>query len=74
MASEPDRIAYLVSLLFDDSIDLRVNSAAVIEMVITGTRSSELRSNITESDDICDGVVGIIKYPFSHTRALRVGF
>lgn len=74
MSSEPDRIAYLVSLLFDDSTDVRVNSAVVIEMVITGTRSSELRSNITESDDVYEGVVGIIKYPFSHPRALRVGF
>lgn len=74
VASDPDRIGYLVSLLFDDSMEVRVNSAAVIDMVITGTRSSELRANITESDDVYEGVVRIINSPFSHPRALRIGF
>lgn len=69
----PDRIAYLVSLLSHSSIDVRVNSAALLEMVIAGTRSPDLRAHISNTDEIFDGIVGILKYPFAYPRALKVG-
>uniref|UniRef100_A0A5B6YU55 U-box domain-containing protein n=1 Tax=Davidia involucrata TaxID=16924 RepID=A0A5B6YU55_DAVIN len=73
VASDPDRIAYLVSLLFHSSIDVRVNSAAIIEIVVAGTRSLELRAQISNADEIFEGIVGILNYPLAYPRALKVG-
>ncbi|XP_059314019.1 U-box domain-containing protein 26-like [Lycium ferocissimum] len=73
VASDPDRVTYLVALLFHPSIDVRVNSAALIEIVVAGMRSPELRAQISNADDVFEGVVGILNYPLAYPRALKVG-
>ncbi|KAJ4836345.1 U-box domain-containing protein 26 [Turnera subulata] len=73
IASEPDRIAYLSKLLFHSSIEVRVNSAALIEMVVAGTRSSDLRAQISSVEEIFEGVIEILRTPLSHPRALKIG-
>ncbi|KAI3716039.1 hypothetical protein L6452_23082 [Arctium lappa] len=73
VSSDPDRVAYLISLLSHSSIDVRVNTAALLENVVAGTRSQELRSEISSHDEIFDGIIGILDYPFSYPRALKVG-
>lgn len=73
VASQPDRVAHLVSLLFHASIEVRVNSAALIEIVVAGTRSLELRAQISNVDEIFEGITGILNYPLAYPRALKVG-
>ncbi|EXC17320.1 U-box domain-containing protein 26 [Morus notabilis] len=73
VASEPDRVAYLTRLLFHSSIDVRVNSAAMIEIVVAGTRTPELRSQISNVDEIFEGVIEILRSPIAYPRALKVG-
>ncbi|KAM7482494.1 hypothetical protein LguiB_007077 [Lonicera macranthoides] len=73
VASDLDRVSYLVSLLFHSSIDVRVNSAALIEIVVSGTRSPELRAQICNADEIFEGIVGILSFPLAYPRALKVG-
>jgi len=74
IAADPGRIGYLVSLLFHPtSIEIRVNSAALIEYVVAGTKSPEMRAYISNSDEIFVGVVGILTNPVSYPRALKVG-
>lgn len=71
--SDPERITYLVSLLFHSSIEVRVNSAALIEIVVAGTRSPEIRAQISNGDEIFEGIVGILNCPLAYPRALKVG-
>ncbi|KAL6956503.1 U-box domain-containing protein 26 [Sarracenia purpurea var. burkii] len=73
IASDPVRVAFVVSLLFHSSIDVRVNSAALIEIVVAGTRSPELRAQICNADEIYAGIIGIFNCPLSYPRALKVG-
>ncbi|KAI4298471.1 hypothetical protein L6164_032025 [Bauhinia variegata] len=73
VASHPDRINYLSRLLFHTSMDVRVNSAVLIEIVVTGTRLPELRAQITNTDEIYEGVIDILKNPISYPRSLKVG-
>lgn len=73
VASDPDRIGYLVNLLFHSSIDVRVNSAAMIEVTVAGIRSPELRTQISCSDGVFEGIVGILTYPLAYPRALKIG-
>ncbi|KAL7118987.1 hypothetical protein ABFS83_02G035500 [Erythranthe nasuta] len=73
VASDPDRVCYLVNLLFHSSIDVRVNSAAVIENVVAGIRSPEFRTQISCSDGVFEGIVGILSYPVAYPRALKIG-
>ncbi|XAR72908.1 Ubiquitin--protein ligase [Bertholletia excelsa] len=73
VAADPERISYLVSLLFHSSIDVRVNSAALIEIVVAGTRSPELREQISNANEIYEGIVRILNCPLAHPRALKVG-
>lgn len=73
IASEPERIKYLSRLLFHSSIEVRVNSATLIETVVSGTRSPELRAQISNVDEIYEGVVDMLKSPVSHPRALKIG-
>lgn len=73
VASDSDRVGFLVNLLFHSSIDVRVNSAAVIENVVAGIRSPELRAEISGAGGVFDGVVGILNYPFIHPRGLKIG-
>lgn len=73
VASDPERVSYLVAMLFHPSIDVRINSAALIEIVVAGMRSPELRAQISNADDVFEGVVGILNYPLAYPRALKVG-
>lgn len=73
ISSDPDRVGYLVFLLSHSSIDVRVNSAAVIEMAVAGTRSPELRSQVCIADGIFEGIVGILNYPLAYPRAFKTG-
>ncbi|KAL3538865.1 hypothetical protein ACH5RR_002231 [Cinchona calisaya] len=73
VASDSDRVTYLVSLLSHSSIDVRVNSAAVIEMAVAGTRSPELRSQVSNADGVYEGIIGILNYPLAYPRALKIG-
>ncbi|XP_051131696.1 U-box domain-containing protein 26-like [Andrographis paniculata] len=73
VAGDVDRVGYLVSLLFHSSIDVRVNAAAVIEAIVAGIRSPELRSQIGSVSRVFEGVVGILNYPLFYARAVKVG-
>ncbi|CAH9103597.1 unnamed protein product [Cuscuta epithymum] len=73
VSSNPVRICYLVSLLSNPSIQVRIDSAAVIESVIVGTRSAELRAQISNVDEIFEGIIGIISCPLAYSRSVKVG-
>ncbi|KAK6136915.1 hypothetical protein DH2020_029360 [Rehmannia glutinosa] len=73
VSSDSDRVRYLVNLLFHSSIDVRVNSAALIETVVAGIRSPELRTQISSADGVFEGIIGILIYPFAYPRALKIG-
>ncbi|XP_004505237.1 U-box domain-containing protein 26 [Cicer arietinum] len=73
LASDSDKINYLTRLLSHSSFDVRVNSAALIEFVVAGTHSPEIRAQVSNVDGIYDGVVEILKNPISYPRALKVG-
>ncbi|XP_023547970.1 U-box domain-containing protein 26-like [Cucurbita pepo subsp. pepo] len=73
VASDPQRIGYLSHLLFDSSIEVRINAAALIEIVIAGTRASELRGQICAIDELFEGVVEILRDPTAYPRAVKVG-
>ncbi|XP_059647802.1 U-box domain-containing protein 26-like [Cornus florida] len=73
VTSDPERFGYLVDLLFHSSIEVRVNSAALIETVVTGTRSPDIRAKITNADEIFQGIVEILNCPLAYPRALKVG-
>ncbi|KDP32265.1 hypothetical protein JCGZ_14786 [Jatropha curcas] len=73
IASDSGRINYLVNLLFHISIEVRVNSAALIEIVVAGTKSSDLRAQISSVDEIFEGVIEMLKNPISYPRALKIG-
>ncbi|KAK8558614.1 hypothetical protein V6N13_098263 [Hibiscus sabdariffa] len=73
IASDPDRVIYLSHLLFHSSIEVRVNSASLIEIVLSGTRSSELRAQISNVDEIFEGVTDILRNLNSYPRALKTG-
>jgi hypothetical protein len=73
LASDSDKINYLTSLLSHSLFDVRVNSAALIEIVISGTHSPEIRAQVSNVDGIYDGVVEILRNPISYPRALKVG-
>ncbi|KAE8690591.1 U-box domain-containing protein 26 [Hibiscus syriacus] len=73
IASDPDRVINLSHMLFHSSIEVRVNSASLIEIVLSGTRSSELRAQIINVDEIFEGVTDILRSLNSYPRALRTG-
>ncbi|KAB1208519.1 U-box domain-containing protein 26 [Morella rubra] len=74
VTSDVDRIALLSQLIFHSSIEVRVNSAALIEIVVAGTRCPELRAQVSNVDEIFEGVIGIMTNPIaSYPRALKVG-
>ncbi|KAK7362615.1 hypothetical protein VNO77_04733 [Canavalia gladiata] len=73
LASDSDKISYLSRLLSHSSFDVRVNSAALIELVVAGTHSPELRAQVSNVDEIYDGVIDLLRNPISFPRALKVG-
>lgn len=73
VSSDPNRISYLISLLSHPSIDVRVNAASLLENVVAGTRSPENRAEISNHDEVFDRIVGILNYPLSYPRAMKVG-
>ncbi|KAI3977627.1 hypothetical protein MKX01_004160 [Papaver californicum] len=58
-ASQSDRIQFLSSLLSHPSTEVRVNSAALIEILATGTRSIDLRILIGNADGLIEGIIGL---------------
>ncbi|KAG7649095.1 putative U box domain, armadillo-like helical, Zinc finger, RING/FYVE/PHD-type [Arabidopsis thaliana] len=73
VASDPSRVGFMTRLLFDSSIEIRVNAAALIEMVLTGAKSMDLKLIISGSDSIFEGVLDLLKNPISSRRALKIG-
>ncbi|KAK3169151.1 hypothetical protein Dsin_000055 [Dipteronia sinensis] len=73
IASDSDKVTYLANLLFHSSIEVRVNSAALIEIVLAGMRSQELRAQISNIDEIFEGVIEILRNLQSYPRGLKVG-
>ncbi|GKV01592.1 hypothetical protein SLEP1_g14138 [Rubroshorea leprosula] len=72
IASQPERVGYLSNLLFHSSIEVRVNSAALIEIVVAGTKSSDLRAEISNVDEIFEGVTDILRNLNSYPPALKI--
>ncbi|GLT98254.1 hypothetical protein SLE2022_204270 [Rubroshorea leprosula] len=72
IASIPERVAYLSQLLFHSSIEVRVNSAALIEIVLAGTRSSDLPAEISNVDEIFEGVTDMLRNLNSYPPALKI--
>ncbi|OMO74095.1 hypothetical protein CCACVL1_16975 [Corchorus capsularis] len=72
IASDSIKVVYLSQLLFHSSIEVRVNSASLIEIVLAGTRSSDLRTEISNVDGIFEGVTDILKNLNSYPRALKI--
>ncbi|XP_010481065.1 PREDICTED: U-box domain-containing protein 26-like [Camelina sativa] len=73
VASDPGRVGFLTRLLFDSSIEIRVNAAALVEMVLTGSKSTDLKLVISGSDSIFEGVLDLLRNPISSRRALKIG-
>ncbi|CAA7030737.1 unnamed protein product [Microthlaspi erraticum] len=75
IASDPCRVEFLTRLLFDSSIETRVNAAALIEMVLTGSKSADLKGMISNSESIFEGVLDLLRNPISSypRRALKIG-
>ncbi|XP_010270217.1 PREDICTED: U-box domain-containing protein 26-like [Nelumbo nucifera] len=73
VASQPDRVTFLASLLSHSSIEVRVNAAALIEIVAAGTRSVEHRILIGNADGVMEGITRILSNPLAYPRALKVG-
>ncbi|KAK1423826.1 hypothetical protein QVD17_19135 [Tagetes erecta] len=73
ISSDPERILFIISLLSHMSIDVRVNSASLIENILAGTRSTEQRAQISNHDEVFDRVIGLLNYPLTYPRAMKVG-
>ncbi|CAN1158387.1 U-box domain-containing protein 26 [Linum perenne] len=71
VASDSEKVRCLVELLLHSSIEARVNSAAVIEMVVVGTRSSDLRAQISSVDEIHEGVVEMLRNPIPYIGSAK---
>ncbi|CAL1389510.1 unnamed protein product [Linum trigynum] len=73
IASDPSKVGFLANLLFHSSIEARVNSAAMVEMVVVGTRCSDLRAAVSGVEEILEGVVEMLRNPIPYPRALKIG-
>ncbi|XP_022749165.1 U-box domain-containing protein 26-like [Durio zibethinus] len=71
IASDSNRVFYLSELLFHSLIEVRVNSASLIEIVLSGTRSSDLRAQLSNVDEIFEGVTDILRNLNSYPCALK---
>ncbi|XVE66817.1 hypothetical protein DITRI_Ditri08aG0110000 [Diplodiscus trichospermus] len=72
IASDSNKVIYLSQLLFHSLIEVRVNSASLTEVVLAGTRSSDLRAQISNVDEIFEGVTDILRNLNSYPRALKI--
>ncbi|XP_022762341.1 U-box domain-containing protein 26-like [Durio zibethinus] len=72
IASDSNKVTYLSHFLSHSSIEVRVTSASLIEIVLAGTRSSDLRAQICNVDEIFEGVTDILKNLSSYPRALKI--
>nr|XP_043621053.1 U-box domain-containing protein 26-like [Erigeron canadensis] len=73
ISADSDRFQQLITLLSHTSIDVRVNSASLIENVVAGTKSSEKRAEMSDFDGIFDGIVNILNFPLTYPRAIKIG-
>lgn len=73
VASDPERVGRLTRLLYHPSMEVRVNSAALVEIVVAGTRVPELRAQVSNVEEIFEGVVEMVRSPMAYPRALKVG-
>ncbi|CAA2985211.1 U-box domain-containing 26-like [Olea europaea subsp. europaea] len=73
VAADSDRVGYLVSLLFHSSIDVRVDSAALIEIVFAGIRSLDFRAQISDARKIFEGVVRLVLGEAASAQAVKAG-
>ncbi|KAM7263459.1 hypothetical protein ACFE04_001142 [Oxalis oulophora] len=73
IAWDLNRVSYLSTLLFNSSIEVRVNSAALIENVLAGTKSQELRAQMSNEKTVLYGVVDIMRNLTEFPRALKIG-
>lgn len=75
ISSDPGRVEFLTRLLFDSSIETRVNAAALIEIVTTGTKSADTKGmfSISNSETVFEGVLDLLRNPISSRRALKIG-
>ncbi|ESQ47958.1 hypothetical protein EUTSA_v10022190mg [Eutrema salsugineum] len=75
IASDPGRVEFLTRLLFDSSLETRVNAAALIEMVSTGSKSPDLKGMFSNSESVFEGVLDLLRNPISSypRRALKIG-
>ncbi|KAF8045847.1 hypothetical protein N665_4327s0002 [Sinapis alba] len=70
IASDPGRVEFLTRLLFDSSVETRVNAAALIEMVLTGSKGT-----VSNYESVFEGVLDLLRNPASSypRRALKIG-
>ncbi|KAG6408972.1 hypothetical protein SASPL_132000 [Salvia splendens] len=78
LARESEKETDLLLLLSGEftvhsSIDVRVNSAALIESIAAGLRSPDLRSQLSGAEGVFKGIVGLLNYPAAYPRAVKVG-
>ncbi|WOL05477.1 hypothetical protein Cni_G14206 [Canna indica] len=53
-------------------MEVRINVAAMIEVVVAGARSAETRIAVGEMDEVMDGLVSMVEQR-GNPRAVRVG-
>lgn len=73
IASDPGRVEFLTRLLFDSSVETRVNAAALIEMAVTGSKET-----VSNSESVFEGVLDLLRSPASSSpphprRAVKIG-
>lgn len=70
--SDPNRVNYLISGLDHSSIEVRVNSASLIENLLALTKSNEIRAEISKHEHVFERIVGILNYIPTYPRAMKV--
>ncbi|KAL1218063.1 U-box domain-containing protein 25 [Cardamine amara subsp. amara] len=75
IVSDPGRVEFITRLIFDSSVETRVNAAALIEIVLTGSRSEDLKGMFSNSESVFEGVLDLLRNPVSSypRRALKIG-
>ncbi|CAL1389216.1 unnamed protein product [Linum trigynum] len=73
IAYDPSKVGFLANLLFHSSIEARVNSTAMVEMVVVWTRCSDLRPVVSWVEEILEGDVEMMRNSIPYPRALKIG-